>query len=79
VEACHVQQTVLAAYRGFVLGACVHVVITGEIRPEQVPQVAEYGLATALPPSGGALRCRPESGQASLGAADLPPLRPLTA
>jgi hypothetical protein len=46
-EAFHIWQTVLAAYWFFVLGACIHLVISGELAPEERVRVAEYGLATA--------------------------------
>jgi hypothetical protein len=47
VEACRVLQAVLASHWFFVLGACVPLVTSQEILPEQLPQVAEYGLATS--------------------------------
>jgi hypothetical protein len=46
--AFHIWQTVLAAYWFFVLGACIHLVISGELAPEERVQVVEFGLATAL-------------------------------
>jgi hypothetical protein len=60
-----------------VLGACFHLVIFGEILPEQRLPGAEYGLATDLRVSCSGVRCWRKSGQARLGAADPPRLRPL--
>jgi hypothetical protein len=47
-DACATWQRVFAAYWFFVLGACIHLVISGELTPEERIRVAEYGLATAL-------------------------------
>jgi hypothetical protein len=41
-------QRVFATYWFFVLVACMHLVISGELTPEERIRVAEYGLATAL-------------------------------
>jgi hypothetical protein len=47
VGAGRLLQNVLGAYWFFVLGASVHIVISGEIPPQQRLQSAEYGLAGA--------------------------------
>jgi hypothetical protein len=52
-----------AAYGFFVFGACIHFIISEEIRLEQLPRVVEYGLATAQPPYGSRRRSRPERGK----------------
>jgi hypothetical protein len=76
-EAFHIQQTMLAAYWFFVLGACIHLVISGELAPEERVRVAESGLATALITFLQRSVVPPSSGPARLGTGVMPGRRPL--
>jgi hypothetical protein len=77
-QTAEIYQKVPAAYWVFVLGVCVHLVISGELAPGDGARRPSTASRLLSPPSCSLPSCRLTSGRTRIEAADLPWPRPRT-